>query len=42
MELVCDAYLAEGNGYRPDARKYARLKPVLRRICETFAGWRPQ
>ena len=42
MELGCDAYLADGNGYRPDAGKYARLKPVLRRICETFAGWRPQ
>ena len=41
MELGCDAYLAEGNGYRPDASKFARLKPVLRRICETFAAWRP-
>jgi len=42
MELGCDAYLAAGNGYRPDAQKYARLKPVLRRICETLAAWRPQ
>ncbi len=42
MELGCDAYLADGNGYRPDAEKIARLKPVLRRICETLAAWRPR
>jgi N-formylglutamate amidohydrolase len=41
MELGCDAYLAEGNGYRLDAGKAARLKPVLKRICETLARWRP-
>ena len=41
MELGCDAYLAENNGYRPDPGKYARLKPVLRRICETLTAWRP-
>ena len=41
MELGCDAYLAAGNGYRPDTEKIARLKPVLRRICEIFAAWRP-
>ncbi len=41
MELGCDAYLAEGNGYRPHAEKFSRLKPVLRRICETLAAWRP-
>jgi N-formylglutamate amidohydrolase len=41
MELGCQAYLAAGNGYRCDVEKVARLKPVLRRICETFTAWRP-
>lgn len=41
MEIGCDAYLADGQGYRFDEAKASRLKPVLRRIAEALNAWRP-
>lgn len=38
MEIGCDAYLADGHGFRYDEAKAARLKPVLRRIAEALAS----
>jgi hypothetical protein len=41
MEIGCDAYLADGHGFRFDEEKAAKLKPVLRRIAEALVAWRP-
>ncbi len=40
MEIGCDAYLAEAQGYRLDDKKAAHLKHVLRRIAEALIEWR--
>ena len=41
MEIGCDAYLADSQGYRFEETKVSRLKPVLRRMAEALAAWRP-
>lgn len=42
MEIGCDAYLADGQGYRFDEAKAARLKPALRAIADVLleGEWR--